>query len=64
MQDAINKAWDTADNRIWLHTCTLDHSHALTNYLSRGFKVFKEEEFEDMIPSEQLQPWEGAAKPR
>jgi GNAT superfamily N-acetyltransferase len=63
VQDAINKAWDTADNRIWLHTCTLDHSNALTNYLSRGFKVFKEEEFEDMIPADPLQPWEGAAKP-
>jgi GNAT superfamily N-acetyltransferase len=63
LQDAINKAWDTAKNRIWLHTCTLDHSNALPNYLSRGFKVFKEEDFEDMIPAEPLQPWEGAAKP-
>ena len=63
LQDAINKAWETADNRIWLHTCTLDHDNALPNYLNRGFKVFKEEDFEDMIPAEPLQPWEGAAKP-
>ena len=67
LQDAINKAWDKAwgkiDKRIWLHTCTLDHPNALPNYLNRGFKVFKEEDFEDMIPAEPLQPWEGAAKP-
>ena len=30
--------------RLWVHTCSLDHKHALNNYLSKGFKVFKEEE--------------------
>ena len=63
LNDAVNKAWDTADNRIWLHTCTLDHPNALPNYLNRGFKVFKEEDIEEIIPAEPLQPWEGAAKP-
>jgi GNAT superfamily N-acetyltransferase len=29
--------------RIWVHTCSLDHKHALDNYLSKGFKIFKEE---------------------
>ena len=29
--------------RLWVHTCSLDHKHALDNYLSKGFKVFKEE---------------------
>jgi len=33
------------------------------NYLNRGFKVFKEEDIEEIIPAEPLQPWEGAAKP-
>ena len=29
--------------KVWLHTCSLDHKHALNNYLSRGMKVFKSE---------------------
>jgi len=41
---AIDRAW-AHDNtkRVWLHTCTLDHPHALNNYKSRGFTVYKEE---------------------
>ena len=30
-------------NRVWVHTCTLDHKNALKNYLARGMKIFKEE---------------------
>ncbi len=30
-------------NRVWVHTCTLDHKNALSNYLSRGMKIFKKE---------------------
>ena len=33
-------------NRIWVHTCSLDHKHALDNYLSRGLKIFKKEEID------------------
>ena len=29
--------------RVWLHTCTHDHPHALRNYTARGFRVFKTE---------------------
>ena len=29
--------------RVWVHTCSLDHKHALKNYLSRGMKIFKKE---------------------
>ena len=29
--------------RIRVHTCSLDHKYALDNYLSKGFKIFKEE---------------------
>ena len=29
--------------RVWLHTCSLDHKNALQNYLSRGMKIFKTE---------------------
>jgi GNAT superfamily N-acetyltransferase len=30
-------------NRVWVHTCSLDHRHALKNYIARGFKIFKQE---------------------
>jgi|TARA_B110000914_G_scaffold221156_1_gene232461 ribosomal protein S18 acetylase RimI-like enzyme len=32
--------------RMWVHTCSLDHKHALLNYKSKGFEVFKEEEID------------------
>ena len=63
LEDAIDKAWQMASARIWLHTCTLDHPNALPNYLRRGFRVFKEEDFEDEVPTRPLQPWDGAGKP-
>ena len=39
----IYKALEKKVDRVWVHTCSLDHKHALNNYLSKGFKVFKEE---------------------
>ena len=33
-------------NRMWVHTCSLDHKHALLNYKSKGFEIFKEEEID------------------
>lgn len=63
LEDAITKAWALAESRIWLHTCTLDHPAALPNYLARGFRVFKEEDFEDLVPAAELESWPGANKP-
>ena len=41
---AIECAWDVPDTqRVWVHTCTLDHKHALDNYRKRGFEIFKTE---------------------
>jgi GNAT superfamily N-acetyltransferase len=31
------------DRFVWVHTCNLDRSSALPNYLSRGFQIFKQE---------------------
>ena len=39
----VHKAFDKNVERVWVHTCSLDHRHALDNYLSKGFKIFKEE---------------------
>ena len=41
--EAINKSFVKKINRVWVHTCTLDHKNALNNYISRGMKVFKTE---------------------
>ena len=40
LTSAIEKAWDMDAKRVWVHTCSLDHPHALRNYLSRGFKIY------------------------
>lgn len=63
LEDAISKAWSLASSRIWLHTCSLDHDSALPNYLNRGFKIFREEDFVDSVPTDTLEPWPGALKP-
>ena len=45
LREAIKKSFllDVGVNRIWLHTCSLDHENALKNYLSRGMTIFKME---------------------
>ena len=40
---AIKKSFLKNIKRVWVHTCSLDHKHALKNYLSRGMKIFKKE---------------------
>jgi GNAT superfamily N-acetyltransferase len=44
--DAVDRAWAAAARRVWLHTCTLDSPAALPNYLARGFRPFRTEEYE------------------
>ena len=41
--EAIKKSFVKKINRVWVHTCTLDHKNALNNYISRGMKIFKTE---------------------
>ena len=43
LSDAIKKSFKENVDRVWLHTCSLDHKNALNNYLSRGMKIFKSE---------------------
>jgi len=40
---AIKKCFEKKINRVWVHTCSLDHDNALKNYLSRGMKIYKRE---------------------
>ena len=41
--EAIQKSFSLNSQRVWVHTCSLDHKHALKNYISRGLKIFKTE---------------------
>ncbi|GAU67040.1 putative acetyltransferase [Streptomyces sp. NBRC 110611] len=63
----IERAWDLAERwpgqaptkRVWLHTCSKDGVHAMTNYRRRGFRLYETtvtEEAEVPAPG----PWPGA----
>ncbi len=43
LSEAIKKSFINKTNRVWVHTCSLDHKNALNNYISRGMKIFKTE---------------------
>ena len=40
---AIRSAWEWGAKRVWVHTCTLDHPKALTNYRARGMRLYRSE---------------------
>lgn len=40
---AIERGWQRGAARVWVHTCSLDHQHALGNYLARGFRQYAAE---------------------
>lgn len=48
---AVRDAWALAPRRVWLHTCTLDHPHALPNYVARGFAPYRTEAYEVDSPT-------------
>ena len=56
--DAVDRA-RTLHARVWLHTCTADHPHALANYHARGFRTFKEEQKYEDVETD-AEPWPGA----
>lgn len=43
---AAGRAWARGANRVWLHTSSLDHSSALSNYLARGFSIWRQETYD------------------
>jgi len=62
LTEAVHRAYAmrAGVERVWLHTCTLDHPAALAGYLARGFVVFDEVD-EDMdlprgTPGQQPEP--------
>ena len=43
LSEAIKKSFKGNIDRVWVHTCSIDHKNALNNYVARGMKIFKTE---------------------
>ena len=43
LTSALEQAWSGNPARVWVHTCTLDHPAALSNYQARGMTVYRVE---------------------
>jgi len=41
LTNALEEAWRRRPERVWLHTCSLDHPAALANYQARGMTIYK-----------------------
>lgn len=49
---AVNCAFESGAQRVWLHTCSNDHPKALVSYKKRGFEVYKEIIKEEKVPED------------
>ena len=47
---ASEEAFSLGGTRVVLNTCTLDSPHALPNYLARGYRIVRDEEYEVDLP--------------
>jgi GNAT superfamily N-acetyltransferase len=45
LTEMVRRAWEFNPARVWVHTSTFDHRAALPNYLKRGFRVYKSENY-------------------
>lgn len=51
---AVDAAWALEPDRVWIHTCNLDHPAALPTYQKAGFTVFNRQTV--TIPNPRLLP--------
>jgi GNAT superfamily N-acetyltransferase len=58
----IVRAWEMGAERVWVHTCSLDHPSALRNYQARGLHLYKEEEKLVLLPGATPGPWPNAQR--
>jgi GNAT superfamily N-acetyltransferase len=59
---SIERAWEMAAARVWVHTCNLDGPAALSNYQARGLRIYRVETAEAAVPDRALGPWPGAQR--
>ncbi len=43
LQWAVAQAWSYQPQRVWVHTCSLDHPNALAVYQKAGFRLYQTE---------------------
>lgn len=46
----LRTAWSHEPDRVWVHTCDLDHQAALPNYLNAGFEIYDEKMIDQHVP--------------
>ena len=46
----LRQAWSYAPNRVWVHTCELDHDAALPIYQQAGLVVYDERIIDQVVP--------------
>jgi GNAT superfamily N-acetyltransferase len=57
LASAVERAWALGPQRVWVHTCTLDHPRALPNYEARGFRIYDAEDLVEHLPDAPLSIW-------
>jgi GNAT superfamily N-acetyltransferase len=60
---AVERAWAVPAPPVWVHTCTLDHPHALAHYQARGFRLYREDTSEQDLLEQPPGPWPGSSAP-
>ena len=49
LSEAIKIAFEKKMERIWVHTCSLDHKNAILNYKARGMEIFRTEQLKRKV---------------
>ena len=57
LSESIRLAWQLNPKRVWVHTCSHDHKHALNNYLARGFSIYDQVTERESIPDDDDPVW-------
>jgi GNAT superfamily N-acetyltransferase len=70
LTQAVRLAWETGQpdgaptRRVWLHTASVDHPHALPNYRARGFRVVRSEVRRKQVPDSDAWRWRRSGRRR
>jgi L-amino acid N-acyltransferase YncA len=59
---AVERGWERGAQRVWLHTCSLDHPFAMTHYQARGFRLYHEEVAANHLSLTSPGAWPGAGR--
>jgi ribosomal protein S18 acetylase RimI-like enzyme len=60
LSEGVARGWAMGARRVWVHTCSLDGPHALSNYQARGFTVYDQRTVAVDLPDRSPGAWPGA----